>query len=277
MKTKKNAFVVPLFAAPLLMFAAGQAAAIDPIDMGLGAVVAGDTPGGAAPWVNAKFIDLGFLGAPGVVAGFAAFQNTVELQITTTGEREPATGSPFTAQQLADFGLSAYPDLGAVQGSGNLAAGQYVNQIYLNFNPALDLAKLQLGWSGAPGFGFSVPGAAPVSFETSENGFSVGDAGKFDILISFAAGALGPSGEFGSKLVFHYDGPVGSDANIDPSDFNFASVDAASGQGYTALGTVWGTTPGGITAIAAVPEPGTYAMLGLGILLLGFAVRRQQR
>lgn len=277
MKTKKNAFSMPLLVAPLLMFTAGQAAAVDPIDMGLGTIVVGDTPGGSAPWVNAKFLDLGFLGAPGVVPGFAAFRNTVELQITTTGERDPVSGSPFTAQQLNDFGLSAYPDLGAVQGSGNLADGQYVNQVYLNFNPALDLTRLQLAWSGAPGFGFPVPGAAPVSFQTSEDGFSVGNAGKFDILISFAAGALGPSGDFGSKLVFHYDGPVGNDANIDPSDFNFASVGAASGQGYTALGTVWGTSPGGITAIAAVPEPGTYAMLGLGVLLLGIAVRRQRR
>lgn len=271
MKTKKKRFLWALLAVPFL-FAADQAAAIDAIDVKLGTVLAGDSPGAAAPWVNAKFIDLGFLGAPGVIPGFAAFKNTVELQITTTSQRDPVSGGAFTAQQLEDFGLSDYPDLGAVQGGGNLGSGQYVGQIYFNFNPAKDLSKLQLFWSN--NFGFPVPGVPPVSFATSADGFAVGNAGKFDMVVSFDPGALGPSEVFGSKLVFVYDGQPGSDKNIDPSDFIFAPV----GGNHAAVAVVWDTAPGGIAVLAApVPEPGTYAMLGLGILAMGFAVRRQRR
>ena len=117
----------------------------------------------------AKFLDLGFLGAPGVVAGFAAFQNTVELQITTTPGRDPVSGPAFTPAQLASFGLSGYPDLAVVNGEGNLAPGQFVTGLYLNFNPAKDLSKLDLTWGGAPGFGFPASGIAPSSFQKPES------------------------------------------------------------------------------------------------------------
>ena len=157
-----------------------------------------------------------------------------------------------------------------VNGAGNLSAGQYVNQVYLNFNPAKDLSKLQLAWSD--NFGFPVPGANFGSFSAKQDGFALGNAGKFDILISFNANELGPGAAPSSKLIFSYNGAPGSDENLDLSDFNFVST-----GGYVTAGTVWGTTPGGIAVIGAVPEPGTYAMLGLGLLGLGFAVRRRQR
>jgi hypothetical protein len=278
MKTKKNGLAVFLLAGGLAM-AAGHAAAIDSMDFGLDKRIAGDTLSGTTPWVNAKFIDLGFLGEPGVVAGFAAFKNTVELQITTTSERNPPGTTPaFTTEQLASFGLSQYPDLGVVQGGGNLGAGQYVNQFYLNFNPAKDLSKLQLTYAGGSCCGFPVSGVAPVSFAKSQDGLALGNAGRFDMVLSYDPNAVGPSASvdtFASKLVFSYDGAAGSgtDSNLDLSDFKFGSV----GGGYVAASTVWGTAPGGIAVIGAVPEPGTYAMMGLGLLGLGFAVRRRQR
>lgn len=266
MKMKKNGLAAFLLAGGLAM-AAGHGAAIDSMDFGLDKRIAGDSLGGTTPWVNAKFIDLGFLAG----SGFGDFKNTMELQITTTQAREPETGPAIPPANLALAGLSAYPDLGVVNGAGNLGSGQYVNQVYLNFNPAKDLGKLQFAWSDD--FGFPVPGANFGSISAKQDGFALGNAGKFDILISFNANALGPGAAPSSKLIFSYNGAPGSDENLDLSDFNFGSV----GGGYVAASTVWGSSPGGIAVIGAVPEPGTYAMMGLGLLGLGFAVRRRQR
>lgn len=273
MKTNMNILAASLLAAGLLT-AAGHAAAIDEINFGLDTVAGGDTPANAGkPWVNAKFIDLGFLGAPGVIPGFAAFKNTVELQITTTNGRDPASGPAFTPDQLAGFGLSAYPDLGVVNGGGNLAAGEYVSTLYLNFNSNLDVSKLSLTWGGAPGFGFPAPGVEPISFVTSADGFDFGAVGKFDMAISFAAGALGPDGGFSSKLVFHYNGAPGSDENLDLGDFD----QGAPGSGFKAMALLGGTSPDGFSGVVAVPEPSTYAMLGVGLAALCVVARRKAR
>ena len=261
MKAKKNALIAALLAAGL-MTVAGHAAAIEEMNFGLGAI------GGSGPTlVNAKFLDLGFLGAPGVVAGFAAFQNTVELQITTSPGRDPVSGPAFTPAQLASFGLSMYPDLAVVNDGGNLAAGEFVDTLYLNFNLNKDLSKLQLTWRRAPGFGFPASGVAPSNVLFGENALGGGSAGLFDIAVLFGPGDLGPSGTFNSKLVFHYNGAPGSDENLDLSDFDFGN-----GTGHKAAALLSGSASG--TVIAAVPEPGTCAMLGVGLAAPGFVARR---
>lgn len=284
MKTKKNALAAALLAAGL-MTVAGHAAAIDEMNFGLDTLIDGPSPAGpGAPWVNARFFDLGFLGAEGVIPGFAAFKNTVELQITTSQGRNPDVGPAFTPEQLAIFGLSQYPNLGVVNGAGNLANGESVDTLYLNFNPGKDLSKLDLTWAGAPGFGFPASGVENIDFQISENGFDLGNAGKFDISISFAEGALGPLASFGSKLVFHYNGEPGSDQNLDLSDFDFGSEGAPSGIGYKAGASAYVLLPDesrvvanlAILAGSPVPEPSTYAMLGVGLAALGFVARRRK-
>jgi len=283
MNTKTNALAAAVLAAGL-MIAAGHAAAIDEINFGLDTVTDGGTPGGPGAWVNAKFLDLGFLGAPGVAPGFAAFKNTVELQITTTQGRDPASGPAFPPpDDPASFGLGAYPDLGVVNGSGNLAAGYSVGSIYFNFNPAKDLSKLQLTWGGAPGFGFPASGIAPNSFAKNANGYNPSaGGGLFDFGISFPVGTLGPSGTFNSKLVFHYNGAPGSDENLDPSDFAFNSEGASTGDGNAAFAVLFFGPSGNATYVSTiiagpVPEPGSYAMLGVGLAALGFVARRKAK
>lgn len=275
-----NLLVATLAVAGLAGISGPAAAAIDTMDIGLDTLISGSAPGGAGnPWVNAKLLDLGFLGAPGVIPGFAAFSNTVELQITTTQGRDPLAGPAFTPAQLVAFGLSAYPDLAVVNGAGNLGSGDSVGTLYLNFNPSKDLSKMGLTWSGAPGYGFPASGVGNIEYLTSENGFDLGAAGKFDIAISFEAGSLGPDTTFNSKLVFHYNGEPGSDQNLDLSDFSYGS----EGAGYLGGAGVFVGAPtsrvvAGMSILAGspVPEPGTSAMLGAGLAGLGLVARRRK-
>ena len=115
--------------------------------------------------------------------------------------------------------------------------------------------------------GFPASGVAPSNVLFGENALGGGSAGLFDIAVLFGPGDLGPSGTFNSKLVFHYDGAPGSDENLDLSDFDFGN-----GTGHKAAALLSGSASG--TVIAAVPEPGTCAMLGVGLAAPGFVARR---
>jgi len=215
--------------------------------------------------VNARFIDLGFTAG----TGFDGVKNTVELQISTTPTDYP---TPFTDAQLVGFGFPAGSNVGGVDGLGTMASGDSVNWLYFNFNPAKDLSKLQLLWTEP--LGFPLPGAKPVTVLIAENGIAGGDGGLFDIAVNFGGtgmSQLGPDAASSySKLLFIYDD---YNTNIDISDF--LGFTAAEGPGVIAGGAL--VQSGGLTPVAAVPEPTTYAMLAAGLLFVGFAMRRQQQ
>lgn len=268
--------VAAALAATVLATGALSAGAASPVyyaDVGLGTVLAGDNPGNASgPWVNLRFIDLGFVAG----SGFNGVKNWMELQITTTPTYQPTTLSPG---DIVGAGLAPYPNVGEVVGKGNLASGEFVKTVYLNLDPSampgFDFSKLTLIWTGAP-VGFPVAGANIAGYTIAENGFGDG----YDVRINYADGALGPGGAISSKLAFVYDGGAG---NLDLDLFDAQSVTF----GITGAAVVRGTA-GDLGAsslagntfvrgeIAPVPEPGTYAMLGVGLLGLGLAVRRRR-
>lgn len=222
----------------------------------------------ASNQVNLRFIDLGFVAG----SGFDGVKNWVELQITTTPTLEPP---PFNATQLATFGLSPYPTVGQVQGLGNLGAGQSVKEVLLNVNEAaiagFDYSKLSLIWTGDAGFPY--PGAQPASFSKGSNAFDAGAAGAFDLSILFTDNVLGPNGTISSKLAFTYDGSA--------VDLGIGLFDATSTGDLKAAVRLVGSQAYGAGQqmiygeVAAVPEPGTYALFALGLCGVGAAIRRR--
>ncbi len=253
-------------------FAAGP---VEIADIALDTTIAGSGPAVGSPGVNIRLLDLGFTAG----SGFDGVKNWVELQVTTTGTLEPP---PFSAAQLAGFGLSGYPQVGQVVGLGSLGAGEYTTAIYLNINedavPNFDYSLLDILWTGNAGFPY--PGANPTSMVVSPNGFSLGaPGGAFDVMITFGAGALGPDGAISSKLAFTYnDGNTNIDINL------FEAASSGGAMPYLAAAQVWGTpgvvgfiggTEAALTSVPEVPEPETYALMALGLLGVGFAVRRQ--
>lgn len=253
-------------------FAAGP---VDMVDIALNSTIAGSGPAVGNPGINVRLLDLGFTAG----SGFNGVRNWMELQITTTPTLEPP---PFTTAEVASFGLSGYPQVGQVQGLGSLSPGEYATAVYLNINESaiagFDYSKLSLIWTGNAGFPY--PGANPTSMVIAQDGFSLGaPGGAFDVMITFGAGALGPDGAISSKLAFTYDG---GNTNIDLNLFDATSSGGA--QPYIAAAQVWGTpgvvgfiggTEAVLSSVPEVPEPETYAMLALGLLGVGFAVRRQ--
>jgi len=277
----KKTILAALLAAVPLAAAGPSAHAAGPVhlaDIALDGVIAGSGPAAGGAGVNIRLIDLGFTAG----SDFDGVKNWVELQITTTPTLEVP---PFDAPTLADFGLSGYPTVGQVEGLGTLSTGEYATAVYLNINdsamPGFDYSKLSMLWTG--GAGFPYPGAKPTSMVIAKDGFSLGaPGGAFDVMITFAAGALGPDGEISSKLAFTYDG---GSTNIDLDLFDATSVGGT--EAYVAAATVWGTPDVGVgfiggtdavlSSVPEVPEPGTYAMVALGLLGVGFAARRQRR
>ncbi len=196
-KSIKSAFTV---AAVGMFSLASSAFGVEDTDLPLGQSYAGTAPGGSAPWVNVLFRDFSDA-EPDAYGTFEWIRNTVEVQITTA---TTAPGAPFD-----DAGGSCCP----VVGKGNLTGRERLDDLYLNFNRALDARKLKIYWTGrpmAPGPDgsnvFPAAGLEPVAMLVRENHFHAGGgAGRFDILLKWGGRAkLGQDGDW-SKLLFVYD------------------------------------------------------------------------
>jgi hypothetical protein len=148
--------------------------------------------------------------------------------------------------------------------------------------------QLKVYWTGAsmaPGVPtnadtFPDAGPQPSDISTGANFYKAGVDGLFDIRLEWKDGAnkLGsanPDQSFSKLLLVYDDGKT----NIDASDFFFGSAPAKGSKfGPFKAGAhirnipVDGEERGWI---AAVPEPQTYAMLGIGLVAVAMAARRK--
>ncbi len=90
---------------------------------------------------------------------------------------------------------------------------------------------------------------------------------------------LGMTGS-ASAFDFHNAGGAGDDGMRSAQAGSFNDEDGGRERGsgnQTGSGTPGNGANDGGFSVAAVPEPGTYAMIGLGLTLIGFVARRRRK
>ena len=120
-------------------------------------------------------------------------------------------------------------------------------------------------------------GSFQTAVETGFTGFNTYEftlAGTFDVTTTFAAsGVVGSVGLYNADDSLVWSWGVGGKSYTNADTFSLGS-----GSYYYLVGSA---KPGSFTltstAVAAVPEPETYALLGAGLGIVGFVASRRRR
>ncbi|MBL8534866.1 MAG: PEP-CTERM sorting domain-containing protein [Betaproteobacteria bacterium] len=246
---KRNAALKFLAAAGVAAFTTAPAMA--EINLGLDRIIAPSAPSGDKPWVNIRIYDLDFLAG----GAFDALAPTVEFQVST---KQFTFDDPLTG----DASCCVMP------GRGNLAGNEELITLNMTVNPSLLAvadSELIVEWAGgAPGFPDA--GQAPAAISISDDP----SVDPYDITISWNVGTNVTHSKF---LVTYKVGGVVTD--IDAADLAFVNQTGYSAQGVVLYKNNENLITGA-GVIGAVPEPETYAMLGLGLIGIGLATRRRR-
>jgi len=152
--------------------------------------------------------------------------------------------------------------------AANLSGTEFIDDIYINYNPSLNVAGLSFSW---------VSGQKYNSVLTGTNAYQADGDGKFDIVFDYPP----PPGTFAAKFtsgetsVYNILG-----AGITANDFAFSSVESAGNGSYHVAAHVQGiaAAPGSGwigDKPEDVPEGGTtLSLLGGALLGLGLLRRR---
>jgi len=201
---------------------------------------------------------------------------------TVSGGNLTVTGSLASAVTVSAGGsLAGYGTVGAISGSGTVAPGDPVIMTTSQVDPSGGLAfSFQFGQPGAPTYTNAAASGNDVVHITGATPFAFSLTSANKITLDFT-GLILTQGE-----TFY--GGFFTDATIDPSaisgaNFVYTGLNGATID-YEGLVTVpeadfaSGTVYGGETMefmVVAVPEPGTWALLGVGGMTLLFIKKRR--
>jgi PEP-CTERM motif len=165
-----------------------------------------------------------------------------------------ATAPVKAAVHIYDIGVIG---VGSVTFTGNTGTGSFVEYI-----------KFQLGFSG--------PGSVSYSNTAQSGGAIVGGVLELDACLTNCTGTVStPTGTFVNSAPLINLGPTVQVAGFGPDLLNagsyFLQLSGAVPAGQPAIAYT-----GTITVAAAVPEPGTWAMMLIGFAGLAFASSRRR-
>ena len=198
---------------------------------------------------------------------------TVELSTEFSGADAPEGSTPWLEMTVDDGGTPGSVTI-TIEAT-NLTDNEFVGAFYLNFNDSLGPS---LDYLDAPVTFFDFSDASPSTF-TGCSGtvdcFKADGDGWYDIILTFGNGVF----TNGDEIWWEFIG-----VGITASDFDFLSTPGGGNGTWTAAahiqsigndneGSGW---IGGRTDEGEVPEPGTLALFGLGLTMMGLVSRRRR-
>ena len=170
------------------------------------------------------------------------------------GGTAPEGARPWFTVTFDDGGSSGTVEL-TVSG-GNLTGNEFISELYLNLDPAMDATSLV----------FSTPPGKTGSFDDptialGENAFKADGDGKHDILLTFAT-EDGLVTRFTSGDVLSY--TVSGITLLEASSFDFISAPNGGEGEYVMAAHIQAIGQTSDSGWVTVPEPGCLVMLAIG-------------
>ncbi|SCY76549.1 PEP-CTERM protein-sorting domain-containing protein [Nitrosospira sp. Nl5] len=175
----------------------------------------------------------------------------------------------FSLKRAVAIAMLAGASAGVHAHTGEHTLGNVAVDVPTSFNNALS----------APGafndiFSFTLPATASSGYTVQNFPLTIPDGGSFNTMLTSLSLVSNPDG-----VLFNQDDTVlRTVANSDGSEsINLAWGQPLQGDAYLSIAGIANGTEGGLYhgAIAAIPEPETYAMLLAGLGLMGAVVRRR--
>lgn len=207
------------------------------------------------------------LAAVSQVAGAASL--SFSLDEITTSSGTPGGVAPWLTVDLDDGGTAGSVALTFT--ATGLVSSEFVSDLYLNLDPALDPAELTFSAGAASGGnGFDLPGIA-----VGVDAFTGGGSGRYDVRFAFTtSNAGGGTKRFGPGEI--YEITIGGIATLTASSFDFLAAPSGGNGVHYALAHIQGITPNA-SAFVAAPEPSGIVLVGMIVVVAAGWHRRRAR